>query len=187
MGVHQSKVANNAANFATKQGDDFSFIQDTIAPECRWIASVSNRQLLAPMGLRLRFKPESLSIMQEDEEQRAGSLKALVEAGVSLEMALDILGYDLPDGIELREPAAPTPPPLLPFTGQTATVPTPDNERIDVTRRFLRWARKRHSPDPEQFESMVLCHADKVALLDDLQGAADSDDAPFCGESDFYP
>ena len=187
MGVPQSKVASNAANFATKQGDDLSFIQDTIAPECRWIASVINRQLLAPMGLRLRFKPESLSIMQEDEEQRAGSLKALVEAGVSLEMALDILGYDLPDGIELREPAAVTPPQLLPFTGQTATVPTPDNERIDETRRFLRWARKRHSPDPEQFESMVLCHADKVALLDDLQGAADSDDAPFRGESDFYP
>lgn len=179
LGVPQSKVTANAANFATANQDARAFIQDTIAPECRWIAAVINRQLLGPMGLRLEFKPDELSVMQEDETARANSLKLLVDAGMSLEMALAVLGYDLPEGIELREPVAETPPQLLPFTGQQQPQPAgaapDDGERIEETARFVRWARKRANPDPEQFESMVLSHADKVALLE----GADSDDAPF--------
>lgn len=179
MGVPQSKLTANAANYATKQGDDLSFIQDTIAPECRWIASVINRQLLGPMGLRLAFKPDELSIMQEDETARANSLKLLVDAGMSLEMAVAVLGYDLPDNIELREPAAATPPQLLPFTGQEPgqqpPPPPDDGERVEETRRFVRWAKRRDNPDPAQFESVVLSAAEKVALLE----AAVADDAPF--------
>ena len=183
LGVPQSKLTANAANFATKQSDDLSFIQDTIAPECRWLAAAINKQLLGPMGLRLEFRPDELSIMQEDEEQRAGSLKTLVDAGISLEMALEILGYDLPDGIELREKVNATPPQLLPFVAATTTgqlqpvgQPPPDNdERIEETRRFLRWAKRRAHPDPEQYESVILSHDDKIALLEDANG----DDAPF--------
>ena len=195
MGVPQSKVTANAANFATKQGDDLSFIADTIAPECRWLATVINRQLLEPMGLQLVFLPESLPVMQEDEAQRAQSLKTLVDAGLSLEVALDILGYDLPEGVELREPAAATPPQLLPFTGQQpAAQPMPPmpsaDDRLQETRRFLRWARKRHDPDPDQFESVLLSAGDKELLLADLRGDGAADDAPFRGESagwDDYP
>jgi hypothetical protein len=158
------------------------------------------------MGLRLQFKPDSLSIMQEDEEQRANSLKTLVDAGMSLEMALDILGYDLPEGIELREPK-PEPPAVLPMP---IAQPTPqpngngnggDNqerieetrrylqERTDETGRFLRWARKRSSPDPEQFESVILSYEDKLKLLtkDALEGDADGDDAPFPTDWQGYP
>ena len=173
LGVPQSKVTANAANYATKQGDDLSFIQDTIAPECRWLAGEINRQLLGPMGLQLVFKPDSLPIMQEDEAQRAQSLKTLVEAGMSLEMALEVLGYDLPDGIALRESTAVT-------VGQQE-VPFRDDwddserERVEETRRFLRWARKRSNPDPEQFESVILSPEAKVALLE----AVAADDAPF--------
>ena len=158
LGVPQSKVTANAANYATANSDALAFIQDTIAPECRWLAQVVNRQLLGPMGLSLRFLPEMLPIMQEDEAARAQSLKALREAGVSLEAALDILGYDLPEGVELREPAAATPPQLLPFTGQQQPTPTAadEGERIEETRRFLRWARKRAHPDPEQNDQQVL-------------------------------
>jgi hypothetical protein len=179
MGVPQSKVTANAANYATKQGDDLSFIQDTIAPECKWIAAVVNRQLLGPMGLRLAFKPDELAVMQEDETQRANSLKLLVDAGMSLEMALAVLGYDLPEGIELREPKAETPAQLMPFTGQPQPVPAgpEDGERIEETRRFMRWAKKRTNPDPDQFESMVLSTAEKRALLG-LEDAAGAD-APF--------
>lgn len=183
MGVPQSKVTANAANYATAQSDALAFIQDTIAPECKWLASQINRQLLEPMGLRLVFTPNTLSIMQEDEEQRAGSLKTLVDAGMSLEMALAVLGYDLPDDIELREPKAATPPQLMPFTGQMQPAgPGPDDgERIEETRRFLRWARKRANPDPDQFESVVLSTGDKEMLLSGLRGDADGDDAPFRG------
>lgn len=167
LGVPQSKVTANAANYATKQGDDLSFIQDTIVPECRWLAGEINRQLLGPMGLQLVFKPDTLPVMQEDEAQRAQSLKALVEAGMSLEMALEVLGYDLPDRIELREPA-------VAVSSELMVLPD-DNERIEETRRFVRWARKRGNPDPKQFESVILSHEAKVALLED----AVSGDAPF--------
>lgn len=192
MGVPQSKVTANAANYATKQGDDLSFIQDTIAPECRWIAAIINEQLLGPMGLQLVFMPDALSIMQEDEAQRAQSLKTLVEAGMSLEMAVEILGYDLPEGMELREPAAATPPQLLPFTGQQgppvgAPTPLDDGERIEETRRFLRWARKRSDPDPAQFESVILSPGDKELLLSDLREDGRADDAPFQGDWSNYP
>ncbi len=176
LGVPQSKVTANAANFATKQGDDLSFIQDTISPECRMIASAINRQLLGPMGLRLQFKPDELSVMQEDEAARAASLNQLVQAGMSLEMALAVLGYDLPDGVELREPPPPQPAGNAPDAA----------ERLQETARFVRWARKRANPDPEQFESVILSHAEKVALLGD--GVAD--DAPFrSGDHDWqgYP
>lgn len=192
MGVPQSKLTANAANYATKQGDDLSFIQDTIGPECKWLAAVINKQLLSSMGLRFAFKIDELAIMQEDETQRAQSLKTLVDAGMSLEMALAVLGYDLPEGIELREPKAETPPQLMPFTGQQpepAAVPQPagpDNtERIEETRRFMRWAKKRVNPDPEQFESLILSPAEKVMLLEDGR----ADDAPFRDESDWqgYP
>jgi HK97 family phage portal protein len=180
LGVPQSKVTANAANYATKQGDDLSFIQDTVSPECRWIAAAINKQLLSPMGLRLAFKPDSLSIMQEDEEQRAQSLKTLVDAGMSLEMALDILGYDLPEGIDLREPK-PEPPPMLPIP-QAMPMPNGnggmmDQERMEEERRFLRWAKKRTNPDVEQYESVVLSHSDKLALLEDGHAG----DAPFLG------
>ena len=190
LGVPQSKVTANAANYATANSDALAFVQDTVVPECRWLASAINRQLLGPMGLSLRFLPEMLPIMQEDEAARAQSLKALVEAGLALEVALDILGYDLPEGVELREPAAVTPPadrsPLWPFTGQQpATVAADEGERIEETRRFLRWAKRRDNPDPDQFESLVLSREAKLALLEDGR----ADDAPFRGAGDWsdYP
>lgn len=186
MGVPQSKVTANAANFATKQGDDLSFIQDTIAPECRWLAAAINRQLLGAMGLRLVFTPDTLPIMQEDETQRAGSLKMLVEAGMGLEMALAVLGYDLPDDIELRDEL---PPPAPPMIAAPVAVPLlPDGgERMEETRRFLRWARKRANPDPDQFESVVLSTGDKEMLLSGLREDGRADDAPFRGDWQNYP
>jgi ATP-dependent helicase YprA (DUF1998 family) len=47
------------------------------------------------MGLQLVFNWEQMDVFQEDEEQRAGSLLQLRQAGVPLEAAMSILGYDL--------------------------------------------------------------------------------------------
>jgi hypothetical protein len=182
LGVPQSKVTANAANFATAQQDALSFIQDTIAPECRWIATEINRQLLGPMGMQLVFLPDSLPIMQEDEAQRAQSLKTLVDAGLPLEVALDVLGYDLPDDVELHPAPSQQPAPSAPVVLQPVGAQTDDGERLDETRRFLRWARKRPAPDPDQFESVILSAGDKELLLSDLRGDAAGDDAPFRGD-----
>lgn len=189
MGVPQSKVTANAANYATKQGDDLSFIQDTIAPECRLIAAAVNRQLLSKMGLQLHFKPDELTIMQEDEMARASAAKLYHDMGFPNETIVAMLGIDVPEGMPIEKEIEDTPPQLLPFTGQqgqpvpAGNAPDEDEEREEEGKRFLRWAKKRARPDPEQFESMVLSHADKVALLE----AALADDAPFQGDWQGYP
>ena len=43
----------------------------------------------------MQFQPESLSIYQEDEQERSASLASLRSAGVPLLLAMDILGYEL--------------------------------------------------------------------------------------------
>lgn len=88
---------SNAANYATAQQDKRNWIEDFVKPECNFIAGVLNEQLFADLGLRLEFQPESLSVMQEDESQRASALKALTDSNVPLLMAMDILGYELTD------------------------------------------------------------------------------------------
>lgn len=165
LGVPQSKVTANAANYATANADALAFVRDTVVPECRLVAAAINNQLLAGSGLRLVFRPESLSIMQEDEERRAASLKTLVDAGMSLEMALEILGYDLPAGVELREPVAAMPMPDD-FTG-----------RAEETRRFTRWIKARPGADVDRFKSDVLSHEEKAAIREGVTGAG----APFQG------
>lgn len=256
LGVPQSKVTANAANYATANQDARSFIQDTIAPECKFLAQVINRQLLGPMGLTLAFLPESLPIMQEDEAARAGSFKLYRDGGLSIKEAAAILGIDMPEGLPAA-PVAPadegTPPPadggavteqrvlngaqiqsalsiidtfaqgklprsnavymvqtffniapdmadkLIPTDGAivapvavaqpVAIGATAGNaERIEETRRFLRWARKRANPDPEQFESVLLTPGDKELLLSEVKGDGDAaDDAPFQGDWRGYP
>lgn len=94
MGIPQTML-EDAANFATAKEHKQSFILDTIAPECEMIQEVANEQLFQLYGLKLEFRPQDLDILQEDEEQRAGSLASLVSSGMPLKLALEVLGYDL--------------------------------------------------------------------------------------------
>lgn len=94
MGIPQTML-EDAANFATAKEHKQSFILDTIAPECEMIQEVANEQLFQLYGLELQFRPQDLDILQEDEEQRAGSLASLVSSGMPLKLALEVLGYDL--------------------------------------------------------------------------------------------
>lgn len=113
MGVPLSKVMSDAANYATAQMDDLGFYRDTMIPECRMIARSMNKQLFAPLGYRLKFTPDTMDIFQTDENERAGSVKTYVDAGMKLSIASEILGVELPKGIEYAdldpEPVAPPP------------------------------------------------------------------------------
>jgi hypothetical protein len=93
----------NAANYATAERDKLNWYEDVIVPEANFIASVLNEQLFRPLGLQLVFKPETLDIFQEDEEQRAGAMSAFMDAlnkAESLEMAralFIIYGVEIPN------------------------------------------------------------------------------------------
>ena len=97
LGIPQTILFANSANYATSESDIKNFYDMTIVPRCEFIASIFNEQLLDPLGLSLVFSPESLDMYQEDENSRAQALKLYVDSGYTLLMASDILGIDLTD------------------------------------------------------------------------------------------
>lgn len=96
LGVPYSLLFANAANFATAQQDDKHFYQKTIVPLLRKIESMLNPYFLN-MGIdfQLQFNEQELDLFQEDEANRSDSLANLVNTGVPLVTAMEILGYDL--------------------------------------------------------------------------------------------
>lgn len=187
MGVPHSLVLSNAANYATSQQDEMNFYNQTIIPACKLISRQQNKQLWGPLGYRLQFEPQKMSIFQEDEEQRSGSLKNYVDAGLPLEMAAEILGVQLPDGIpdyaalgailnekqaerdaRAREITAQMQPQAPAQNGAPNVV---DEQRQEEIRRFKTWAKKRDNPNVADFKSDLLTDADKRSLLGEATDA----------------
>lgn len=98
MGIPETWLTD-AANFATAEKHDLQFWRNTVVPLANFLAAVINEQLLAELGLELAFQPEQLDVFQADENERAQSLVSLTDAGLSLDWAMQILGYDLPSGV----------------------------------------------------------------------------------------
>ncbi len=82
FGIPQSLLFSNAANYATAQQDDLHFYDKTIVPDARLIEQAFNRQVLAPLGWKLQFKPESLEYYQQLESTKADALSKLYSIGV---------------------------------------------------------------------------------------------------------
>ena len=183
FGIPHSMMLSNAANFATSVQDETNFYNTTIIPEARLIQRQLNRQLFEPMGYRFEFRPNELSVFQEDEKNRSAAVEGYVRAGMKLSVAAEILGVDMPAGMKYTDldPEEPEPTPVVPPTSNmpvlNQTVPpgqeaTPDPERQAEIRRFRAWAKRRAHPDPAKFASDLLSDADKRAFLDELPGAA---------------
>lgn len=99
LGVPHSILFSNAANYATSDQDDQNFAEDTVIPECEFIASVLNDQLFEPLGFRLEFQSEKLPMFQQDEGERGAALAQLVSALADpdkFKIAAAILGYEIP-------------------------------------------------------------------------------------------
>ena len=120
LGVPITMLEASAANYATAQADVMSFWRTTIIPRLGMYEQVINNQLLAPLGYKLVFTPEAMDVMQTDEAQRAGALLSLTQAGVAVDYAMEILGYDT-DFID-RMRASSTPP----EAPQATITPPPD-------------------------------------------------------------
>jgi phage portal protein BeeE len=97
FGVKKTMLDSEAANYATAQEDRLSFYEDTIKPRARLFADALNTQLLARDGLWLEFKFNEMDIFQEDENDRADLLNKLTQAGLPIEVALELAGYELSD------------------------------------------------------------------------------------------
>jgi len=97
FGIKQTLLDSEAANYATAQEDRLSFYEDTIKPRARIFADALNTQLLERDGMRLEFRFEEMDIFQQDEGDRADLLNKLTLAGMPIELALELAGYELTD------------------------------------------------------------------------------------------
>lgn len=94
LGVPRTMLEASAANYATADSDRQSFWRETVIPRLSMLQQTINEQVFYPLRHELNFTPEALDVMQTDEAARAGSLLQLVQAGVPLRGAMEILGYD---------------------------------------------------------------------------------------------
>lgn len=110
LGIPQTKLfsgdASGLGGGGVTEADDIKFYNETVIPQCNFIAGVLNTQVFEPLGLRLRFLPETLDIFQEDEEQRSlsfGHLMTAFETASTLAIArfgLTQLGFEMSDEME---------------------------------------------------------------------------------------
>jgi phage portal protein BeeE len=95
FGIPVTLLEDPSANRATSITEHYSFWAETVRPRRLLYEDVINTQLLGAGGIEIKFAFEEMDIFQEDENQRANSLKTLVDAGIPLVVAMEILGYDL--------------------------------------------------------------------------------------------
>lgn len=178
LGIPLSLLLANAANYATAQADRRNFYELTIIPEADLVARTINEQLLTPMGLSLVFRPEAMTIFQEDESARASAFASYTGGGLKPSIAAQLLGITLPEGIEYNdldpEPVAPvieqpgTDTPTLPATvtpeEDDGAEDDADAKRAEVD-RLKRWAAKRANPDVAKFVSDLLSHEEKLHAI----------------------
>jgi HK97 family phage portal protein len=95
-GVPQTML-EDAANFATASEHHQAFYSETVVPSATIIQATLNRQIFEPAGLRMVLDWQSLDIFQEDEAERAAALAQMTTAGVPLDLAMEMLGMELPN------------------------------------------------------------------------------------------
>lgn len=208
-GVPQTML-EDAANFATAREHHQAFYEETVVPEATLIQAALNEQIFASQGLELTLDWQSLDIFQTDEAERSASLLRLTQAEVPLPMAMEMLGFDLPNGMTYEQFEA-----LLEadrarkFTEQQALMraqpqveaeeprlgPKPAEVPVLETRAVRdeldRWKRKALSalkagePADVAFETDVVPEAEQKALHGALATAMDAEEVKAAFERPF--
>lgn len=137
MGIPQTVLfsadASGLGGGGVVRQDDVHFYDKTIVPECRFIASVLNAQVFTPLGLRLEFMPETLDVFQADEVNRSQAFAQYVAAGLKLSVAAEMLGLELPAGVEYADldPEEPEPQPA-PLGGEQPGQPGQPGDDVNA-------------------------------------------------------
>lgn len=139
-GVPQTML-EDAANYATATEQHQTFYTETIVPEATLIMAALNEQVFAPQGLEFKLDWDSLDIFQTDEAQRSEALARMTQAGIPLDLAMEMLGMELPGTMTFDQLRArleedkrnATPPRLMPFTGQNGEDLPPTAPELPAT------------------------------------------------------
>jgi HK97 family phage portal protein len=195
LGIPHTMLFSDAANYATAERDTQNFYETTIKPECSFIQETLNEQVFVPQGYRLQFQPESLSIYQEDEQERSASLASLRSAGVPLLLAMDLLGYELSEEqrAELERAEAERQARAEQIAQRTSVGGAEEREDRagDEMRTWRRWALRRvkQGRPLRDFETQAVPKALASAVAGALEGAttAAEVDQVFDGVWEGYP
>lgn len=94
LGVPETLLTANAANYATSLADRLNFYDMTIVPQTLLIAESLNTQWLASWGMQFAFMPQQLELYQAAEVQKAQQIAALVgEPVLTVNEGRALLGY----------------------------------------------------------------------------------------------
>jgi len=101
-------LLEDAANYSTAVVHRKSAYRETVIPRAMMFAETINSQCLTAMQAELVFDWESMEIFQREEAERSKALVDLVNAGLELETAMAILGFDVPEGYQIapQEPVS---------------------------------------------------------------------------------
>jgi hypothetical protein len=102
-GIPLSLLLANSANYATAATEYMSWFRDSVIPWARFMEDCMNDQLFSPMGLHFEFRPEVSDPGQEDEVSRASAYGEYVRSGMKASIAAQVVGIELPPGIEYED------------------------------------------------------------------------------------
>lgn len=194
LGVPQTLLFSNAANYATAQQDDLHFYDKTIVPEARRIEQALNKQVFGPLGWRLRLKPERMEVYQQREAEKADKLAVLFDRDVlTREEAREAMGYPpepergkfksdtRAENAIMIAAARPVVPPIQPVAQAQAQAPVQPQKAVDaVADALAKWERKalarvaEGKPDKAAaFESDAIPVTLKAWLAGALDGVTD--------------
>jgi HK97 family phage portal protein len=94
--IPETVLSSKAASYATASADYRSFLERTIVPRCWYFEEAFNKHL-KEQGFRIEFAPDEMTELQEDEAARATAFKTYTDAGMTPELAAEILGVDVPE------------------------------------------------------------------------------------------
>jgi len=179
LGIPQTTMFSQAANYATAKEDTRMLYELTAVPDFEFLASVWNTQVLVHTGHRIVPRPNALDAFQEDETKRSGAFVNYRQGGIWPSVASKMLGLDLPEGMEAEEldtmmlEARQMAVAEVPAVGRGAE-PIPDKSILaakeNERRQFKNYLRK--GRDPALFEFNILDEFEQFQLLKELPSPA---------------
>jgi HK97 family phage portal protein len=103
FGMPTSHLLSDWDSYATATVDYMMWQRDDIFPLCEAIAEDLNLQVFTPQGLRFVFQTEMSDAETQDEVDRAKAYQIYVDAGIKPSVAAQMVGIELPDGVEYKE------------------------------------------------------------------------------------
>ena len=150
-GMPLSLLLANSANYATAQAEYAAWFRDSITPWAMWMAEELNYQIFQPAGLYFEFRPEAAEPSQQEEVERASAFSTYVSSGLLPSIAAQLVGLDLPAGIEYEDLDPDEPEPVQ--TPPTDTQPVEEMSDTDT-------------PEPDKTEPMKAMSFDAWQELD---------------------